>query len=127
MQNVNKDALVHEIMEKTELAKKDVESMLECLIDVVTDQLRKGNKVTLTGFGCDFGDHGDCLCISCFNRVFRESAVAESVLVFRGNLFGCRSLCGDEYVLLFLDRICHRVLRHGRYFQCRNLDCRHWC
>ncbi|MBP6889126.1 MAG: HU family DNA-binding protein [Candidatus Moranbacteria bacterium] len=51
MQNVNKDALVHEIMEKTELAKKDVESMLECLIDVVTDQLRKGNKVTLTGFG----------------------------------------------------------------------------
>ena len=28
-----------------------MESALECLIDVVTDQLRKGNKVTLTGFG----------------------------------------------------------------------------
>ena len=51
MQNVNKDTLVHEIMYKTELSKKDVEAALECLIDVVTAELRKGNKVTLTGFG----------------------------------------------------------------------------
>ena len=51
MQNVNKDTLVHEIMDKTELSKKDVEATLECLIDVVTAELRKGNKVTLTGFG----------------------------------------------------------------------------
>ena len=51
MQNGNKDTLVHEIMEKTELSKKDVEATLECLIDVVTAELRKGNKVTLTGFG----------------------------------------------------------------------------
>lgn len=51
MKNVNKDMLVHEIVEKTELSKKDVEAVLECMIDAVTAELRKGNKVTLTGFG----------------------------------------------------------------------------
>lgn len=51
MQNINKDALVHAVVEKTELSKKDVEAVLECMIDAVTAELRKGNKVTLTGFG----------------------------------------------------------------------------
>ena len=51
MKNVNKDMLVHAIMEKTELSKKDVEAVLECMIDEVTAELSKGNKVTLTGFG----------------------------------------------------------------------------
>ena len=51
MQNVNKDMLVHMVVDKTELAKKDVEAVLECLTDTVTAELGKGNKVTLTGFG----------------------------------------------------------------------------
>lgn len=51
MKNVNKDTLVHEICEKTGLSKKDVEMVLESFEDVVTGELRKGNKVTLTGFG----------------------------------------------------------------------------
>lgn len=51
MQNVNKDALVHALVGKTELSKKDVEMVLESFVDMVTDELRKGNKVTLTGFG----------------------------------------------------------------------------
>lgn len=51
MTNVNKDMLVHAIGDKTELSKKDVEAVLESMIDIVTDELRKGNKVTLTGFG----------------------------------------------------------------------------
>jgi DNA-binding protein HU-beta len=49
--NVNKDALVHAIVEKTGLTKKDVELVIENFTDVVTDELRKGSKVTLTGFG----------------------------------------------------------------------------
>jgi len=49
--NINKDALVHAIVEKTELTKKDVESVIETLVDVITDALRKGDKVALTGFG----------------------------------------------------------------------------
>lgn len=51
MKNVNKDMLVHELCEKTELSKKDVEMVLENFMDVVTAELRKGSKVTLTGFG----------------------------------------------------------------------------
>lgn len=51
MKNVNKDALVHAICERTSLSKKDVELTLEALEDVVTNELRQGNKVTLTGFG----------------------------------------------------------------------------
>ncbi len=51
MNNVNKDTLVHTICERTSLAKKDVELMLESFEDVVTNELRQGNKVTLTGFG----------------------------------------------------------------------------
>ncbi len=49
--NVNKDMLVHEIVEKTELSKKDVVSMIESFVEVITAELRKGNKVTITGFG----------------------------------------------------------------------------
>ncbi|MEK7181756.1 MAG: HU family DNA-binding protein [Patescibacteria group bacterium] len=51
MKNVNKDTLVHAIVDKTELSKKDVEAMLECMIDQITKELQSGNKVTLTGFG----------------------------------------------------------------------------
>lgn len=51
MKNVNKDTLVHTLMGKTELSKKDVEAVLECFIDEVTAELKQGNKVTLTGFG----------------------------------------------------------------------------
>ena len=51
MINVNKDALVHAIAAKTDLPKKDVEAFMEAFTDGVTDELRKGNKVTLTGFG----------------------------------------------------------------------------
>ena len=51
MKNVNKDSLVHSVMEKTELSKKDIEAVLECIIDEITAELQKGNKVTLTGFG----------------------------------------------------------------------------
>ncbi len=43
--------LIHSIMDKTELSKKDVGAVLECMIDEVTAELSKGNKVTLTGFG----------------------------------------------------------------------------
>ena len=51
MKNVNKDSLVHSVVEKTELSKKDVEAVLECIIDEITKELTSGNKVTLTGFG----------------------------------------------------------------------------
>ncbi len=51
MKNVNREMLVHAIVDKTDLTKKDVEAVLECMVDVITGELQKGNKVTLTGFG----------------------------------------------------------------------------
>ena len=50
-QNVNKDSLVDEVSVKTDLSKKDVEMVIDTMVDVITEQLRQGNKVTLTGFG----------------------------------------------------------------------------
>ena len=49
--NVNKDMLIHAIVEKTELSKRDVGAVIEAFVDVVTAELRSGNKVTVTGFG----------------------------------------------------------------------------
>ncbi|MFA5777437.1 MAG: HU family DNA-binding protein [Parcubacteria group bacterium] len=49
--NVNKDALVDAISTKTDLSKKDVEIVIDTMVDSITEQLRQGNKVTLTGFG----------------------------------------------------------------------------
>lgn len=49
--NVNKDAIVAEVSEKTELSKKDIETVIETMMDIITRNLQGGNKVTLTGFG----------------------------------------------------------------------------
>lgn len=51
MTNVNKDALITAIAEKSDMSKKDVETVVDSFVEVVTKTLREGNKVTLTGFG----------------------------------------------------------------------------
>lgn len=48
---MNKAELVTAIAERTELSKKDTEKALKAFIDVVTDELTKGEKVQLVGFG----------------------------------------------------------------------------
>ena len=48
---MNKTELVPAISEKTELTKKDSEKALKALIDVVAEELKKGEKVQLVGFG----------------------------------------------------------------------------
>lgn len=49
--NMNKDALVSAIAGKTELSKKDVEMVIDSMVEMVTKSLKSGDKVTLTGFG----------------------------------------------------------------------------
>lgn len=49
--NVNKDTLVATISEKTDLSKKDIETVIDTMVDEITKFLKEGNKVTLTGFG----------------------------------------------------------------------------
>jgi DNA-binding protein HU-beta len=48
---MNKAELVAAIAEKTELSKKDSEKALKAFVDVVTEELTKGEKVQLVGFG----------------------------------------------------------------------------
>jgi nucleoid DNA-binding protein len=51
VKNVNKDMLVHAIVATTDLTKKDVEAVIEAMVDTITKELSNGSKVTLTGFG----------------------------------------------------------------------------
>ncbi|MBM6841169.1 HU family DNA-binding protein [[Clostridium] spiroforme] len=48
---MNKAELIEAIASKTELTKTDVDKVVSSLIDVITDALAKGDKVSLKGFG----------------------------------------------------------------------------
>ena len=48
---MNKTELVAAIAEKTELSKKDAEKALKAFTDVVAEELKKGEKIQLVGFG----------------------------------------------------------------------------
>ena len=51
MKNINKADLIDAVATKTDLSKKEVTAVMETLIDKITEEMRKGNKVTITGFG----------------------------------------------------------------------------
>ena len=48
---MNKAELVAAIAEKAEVSKKDAEKMVGAFISTVTDELKKGEKIALIGFG----------------------------------------------------------------------------
>ena len=48
---MNKTELVAAIAEKTELSKKDAKKALKAFTDVVAEELKKGEKIQLVGFG----------------------------------------------------------------------------
>ena len=48
---MNKTELVAAIVEKTELSKKDAEKAVKAFTEVVADELKKGEKIQLVGFG----------------------------------------------------------------------------
>ena len=48
---MNKTELVAAMAEQTNLSKKDAEAALKAFIDVVSEELKKGEKVQLLGFG----------------------------------------------------------------------------
>ena len=48
---MNKTELVAAIAEQTELSKKDAEKALKAFTDVVAEELKKGEKIQLVGFG----------------------------------------------------------------------------
>ena len=48
---MNKTELVAAVAEQAEISKKDAEKALKVFVDVVTEQLKAGDKVQLVGFG----------------------------------------------------------------------------
>ena len=48
---MNKTELIAAIAEQAEISKKDAEKALKAFTDVVADELKKGEKVALVGFG----------------------------------------------------------------------------
>lgn len=48
---MNKTELIAAVAEKAEISRKDAEKVLKAFTDVVTDELVKGEKVQMVGFG----------------------------------------------------------------------------
>ncbi len=48
---MNKSELVAALAEKTEMTKKSAEASLNALVEIVTDELKNGEKIQLVGFG----------------------------------------------------------------------------
>ena len=48
---MNKTELISAIAEKAELSKKDAEKALKAFTETVSDELQKGEKIQLVGFG----------------------------------------------------------------------------
>ena len=48
---MNNTELIAAIAEQAEISKKDAEKALKAFVDVVTEQLKEGEKVQLVGFG----------------------------------------------------------------------------
>ena len=48
---MNKTELVTAVAEQADISKKDAEKALKAFVDVVTEEMKKGEKVQLVGFG----------------------------------------------------------------------------
>ncbi len=48
---MNKTELIAAVAENADMTKKDAEKVLKAFVDVVTEELKKGEKVQIVGFG----------------------------------------------------------------------------
>ena len=48
---MNKNDLIAAIAESTEIDKKDVKAVIDSMTEIITEELKKGEKVQLIGFG----------------------------------------------------------------------------
>lgn len=51
MANVSKSDLVDRVSEKADMTKQEVKAVVDTLLEQITDHLKGGDRVTLTGFG----------------------------------------------------------------------------
>jgi DNA-binding protein HU-beta len=57
--DINKEALVEMVSNKIGQTKKDVEIVVDAVVDVITDALHRDRKVTIAGFGTFKVTHRD--------------------------------------------------------------------
>lgn len=53
---MNKAELVAAVAEKAEISKKDAEAAVKAFTDVVAEELKKGEKIQLVGFGTEVSE-----------------------------------------------------------------------
>lgn len=51
MANIRRDMLVEAIASKVNSSRKEIDLIIDKIIDKITEEIKNGNKVTLTGFG----------------------------------------------------------------------------
>ncbi len=56
---MNKEELISEISKKTKVSKKEAGMILSATIDTIQSQVKKGEKITLVGFGTFSRKHRD--------------------------------------------------------------------
>jgi DNA-binding protein HU-beta len=56
---MNKEELISEISKKTKVSKKEAGMILSATIDTIQSQVKKGEKITLVGFGTFSKKHRD--------------------------------------------------------------------
>jgi DNA-binding protein HU-beta len=54
---MNKSELINELSEETTFSKKDVIRVIDSLTRIIGRTLKKGDKVSITGFGCFWLSH----------------------------------------------------------------------
>lgn len=48
---MNKSELVYEVTNRLDVTRKEAEDVIDCFLDLIADNLAKGEKVVLSGFG----------------------------------------------------------------------------
>lgn len=48
---MNKNEVINEVARKTGLSRREAEVGVQTMLDIISQEIAKGNKVTLTGFG----------------------------------------------------------------------------
>ena len=48
---MNKSELVYEVTNRLDVTKKEAEDVIDCFLDLISENLAKGEKVVISGFG----------------------------------------------------------------------------
>jgi nucleoid DNA-binding protein len=73
--NMNKKDLIDEVASKTDLTKKEIDTVLTSILEIITSRVSEGDRVRLVGFGS-----------VCQN--FHQVNFSKKKLMFKSNYYG---------------------------------------